>query len=81
VIRNSGLKLKPEFEAFDAEKQFGITTPPDAEPEGCLCGEVLKGVRIPTECKLFGKACTPENPVGACMVSGEGACQAFFRYG
>jgi hydrogenase expression/formation protein HypD len=51
------------------------------EPRGCSCGEVLRGLKIPTECPLFGKGCTPERPVGACMVSTEGSCAAYYRYG
>ncbi len=50
------------------------------EPEGCICGEILKGVKKPSDCKLFNKACSPANPVGACMVSNEGACHAYYRY-
>jgi hydrogenase expression/formation protein HypD len=54
---------------------------PDADiPKGCSCGEVLRGIKIPTDCPLFGKKCTPENPVGACMVSTEGSCAAYYRY-
>ena len=55
--------------------------PPAVEPEGCLCGAVLRGIRLPTDCGLFGKQCTPTSPVGACMVSSEGACAAYFKYG
>jgi len=80
VIPGSGLAIKDEFSAFDALKQIPVEVEPVKEPAGCICGEVLKGMKKPVECKLFGKVCTPVNPIGACMVSNEGACQAFFRY-
>lgn len=80
VIKNSGLKLNGSFKKFDAEIQIPVNLPPASEPKGCICGEVLKGVKSPFDCKLFRKVCTPENPVGACMVSNEGSCHAYFRY-
>ena len=80
LIKNSGLKIRSEYANFDAEKQFDIKVNPAVEPHGCICGEILKGQGEPTDCKLFGKACTPENPIGACMVSNEGTCNAFYRY-
>lgn len=80
VIPRSGLAIKKEYSAFDALKQVAVEVEPVKEPPGCLCGEVLKGMKKPPECRLFGKTCTPVNPIGACMVSNEGACQAFFRY-
>jgi hydrogenase expression/formation protein HypD len=80
VICGSGLAIKEEFSAFDAVKQIPVDVEPVKEPPGCICGEVLKGIKKPSECKLFGKACTPVNPIGACMVSNEGACQAFYKY-
>ena len=80
ILPHSGLKLKADFAAWDAEKVFQVSLPEPAEEKGCICGELLKGLKKPTDCKLFGKACTPENPVGACMVSNEGACAAFYRY-
>jgi hydrogenase expression/formation protein HypD len=76
----SGLKLRPDYERFDAEKIFTLNTEILPEPQGCLCGEILKGIATPNQCKLFGKSCTPENPIGACMVSSEGSCAAYFRY-
>lgn len=81
ILRNSGLGLKSEFSRFDAEKQIEVSVESAIEPKGCICGEVLKGASTPVECILFGKVCTPSNPVGACMVSSEGTCQAYYRYG
>lgn len=80
VIARSGLCLREDYRRFDAIRHFGINTENVPEPPGCLCGEVLRGMATPDQCRLFGKACTPSNPVGACMVSGEGACQAYFQY-
>ncbi len=81
ILKGSGLRIKSAFAGYDAEKQIEVEVEETIEPKGCICGEVLKGIKIPTECKLFGKTCTPSDPVGACMVSNEGACQAFYRYG
>ena len=67
--------------AFDAERRFGITYKPVADNKACECGAILRGVKRPQDCKLFAKACTPENPMGSCMVSSEGACAAHFTYG
>ena len=80
VIPRSGLAIKKEYSAFDAMKQIPVTVEPAKEPPGCLCGEVLKGIKKPADCKLFGSICTPVNPIGACMVSNEGACQAYYKY-
>lgn len=80
VIPNSGLRLRKKYGDFDIENIFEIDQEKAKYVPGCLCGEVLRGVRIPTECKYFGKLCTPENPVGACMVSIEGACSAYYKY-
>jgi hydrogenase expression/formation protein HypD len=80
-IPGSGLKLRPEYERFDAEKAFVIKPPPTKEHKGCLCGDVLRGVKTPPECPLFGRACTPERPVGPCMVSSEGTCAGWYQYG
>jgi hydrogenase expression/formation protein HypD len=76
----SGLKLKKQFENFDAEKVFDLRTEELPEAKGCICGEILKGNATPDQCKLFGKSCTPENPIGACMVSSEGSCSTYFKY-
>jgi hydrogenase expression/formation protein HypD len=80
LIPGSGLKIRKEYSRFDASVNFDIRVDSLPEPAGCLCGEVLRGVKSPTDCRLFAKVCTPVNPIGACMVSGEGACQAFYRY-
>ena len=79
TIENSGLCIRGEFQDFDAEARFSIKKP-EARPTGCECGKVLLGVITPPECKLFGSDCTPLSPVGACMVSGEGTCGAWFRW-
>ena len=81
LIPLSGLKLRDEYSAFDAEKVFQIPNLNSREPRGCACGEVIRGVKTPLECKLFRKKCTPENPVGPCMVSTEGTCAAYYKYG
>lgn len=81
VIPGSGLQFREAFQAFDAETVFDVEIEPTREPKGCLCGEVLKGKCIPTDCALFGTACRPEHPVGACMVSSEGTCAAWLKYG
>ncbi len=79
-INKSGLKLKPEFENFDIKSKFNIQENHIAEPEFCSCGEILQGEKKPFECRLFGKSCTPDKPVGPCMVSSEGTCAAYFKY-
>ena len=76
----SGLSPCDEYAAFDAARRFPVTVRSRPEPRGCRCGEVLRGVAVPSDCPLFGKACTPEHPVGPCMVSSEGACAAYVRY-
>jgi hydrogenase expression/formation protein HypD len=81
TIPASGLALREPYAAFDAAKRFGITIGNDRMPEGCSCGDVLKGRIKPSGCPLFGKTCTPDHPVGPCMVSSEGSCAAYFRYG
>ncbi|HEX9897447.1 MAG TPA: hydrogenase formation protein HypD [Dehalococcoidales bacterium] len=81
IIPGSGLKLRRQYKHHDAEEQFHIKVAPFIEPKGCLCGEVLRGVKTPLDCKLFRKACTPESPVGPCMVSSEGSCSAYYLYG
>lgn len=81
-IEASGLKLKPQLSSFDAEQVFNIKVErPAKEPKGCICGDILRGVKTPLDCKLFRKPCTPENPVGPCMVSSEGTCAAYYHYG
>jgi hydrogenase expression/formation protein HypD len=80
IIQQSGNKLKEKYKHLDAEQVMPLDLPEPIEPKGCICGEVLKGLKNPKECKLFGKACTPSDPIGACMVSTEGACQAYYKY-
>jgi len=76
----SALRIKAQFENFDAETKFQMQPISSPDHKGCECGTILRGLKLPTECKLFGKLCTPEYPVGSCMVSHEGACAAYFRY-
>jgi hydrogenase expression/formation protein HypD len=79
-IANSGVKIKRKYNMFDAEKKYNLKKQNIADPEECQCGEVLKGFLKPPECKVFGNKCTPENPLGALMVSTEGACSAYYKY-
>lgn len=81
LIEKSSLKLKSEYNRFDAFEKFGLEETQTDDLNGCRCGEVLCGQIKPTECELFGNACTPNEPVGPCMVSSEGACAAFYKYG
>ncbi len=81
LIPGSGLSVRAKYAQHDAAKVFaGVEVPPSHEPAGCRCGEILRGVRTPPECPLFRKVCTPASPVGACMVSSEGTCAAYYRY-
>ncbi|CAM2927543.1 hydrogenase formation protein HypD [Legionella worsleiensis] len=80
-IPHSGLQIKEEYAAFDAEKRFALPETMGTEHKKCLCGEVLRGIKKPKECSLFAKVCMPENPLGSCMVSSEGACAAVYAYG
>jgi hydrogenase expression/formation protein HypD len=80
-IDHSGIRLRDSYARFDAERRFSIPNLKIADPKSCQCGEVLKGVIKPWECKVFGRACTPETPLGALMVSSEGACAAYYNYG
>jgi len=77
----SALKIRPEYAKFDAEHRFGLSYVPVPDNKTCECGAILRGVRKPVECKLFGTVCTPENPMGSCMVSSEGACAAHYTFG
>jgi hydrogenase expression/formation protein HypD len=81
VIPGSGLKLREHYASFDANLKFHPPVSDATEPELCSCGDILRGVKIPTECALFGTGCTPDNPVGPCMVSTEGSCAAYYKYG
>ena len=80
-IAHSGMRLRRKYAAFDAELRFDVPGLRVADPKACQCGEILKGVKKPWECKVFGTACTPETPIGSCMVSSEGACAAYYNYG
>ncbi len=80
VLANSGMRLREEYAAFDARVKYKLPKIDGREARGCRCGQVLQGACTPADCPLFGKACTPEHPVGACMVSSEGACSAFYLY-
>ncbi len=80
-IAHSGMKLKTKYAAFDAELKWNVPGLRVADPKACHCGEILKGVKKPWECKVFGTACTPETPIGSCMVSSEGACAAYYNFG
>jgi hydrogenase expression/formation protein HypD len=80
-IPKSGLKLKNKYKQLDAWQQFGIKEDhKESEPVGCRCGDILKGKCLPNQCKLYGTVCTPENPIGSCMVSTEGTCAAYYKY-
>jgi hydrogenase expression/formation protein HypD len=81
MIPKSGLMLREEFAPVDVSKAFDLPYADAGDPPGCQCGEVLQGLRRPPDCPLFGTRCTPEAPIGACMVSSEGSCAAYYRYG
>jgi hydrogenase expression/formation protein HypD len=80
-IAHSGMRLNKKYAAFDAELKYNVPGHRIADPKACQCGEILKGVKKPWECKVFGTACTPETPIGSCMVSSEGACAAYYNFG
>jgi len=81
VVPGSGLRIREAFAAHDAERVFPVDPGPAEEPRGCRCGAVLLGTATPADCGLFRGVCTPETPVGPCMVSSEGSCAAWYRYG
>ena len=81
VIKMSGMKLRDEYADFDARKKYSLPEMKGKPNPACRCGDVLQGKCKPSDCKVFGKVCTPQHPVGACMVSGEGACSAYYQYG
>lgn len=81
IIRKSGLKLGKGYKMLDAEKEFKVKIKRTTHPRACICGEVLRGAKTPPDCKMFVKKCTPETPIGPCMVSSEGTCAAYFKYG
>jgi len=80
-VDHSGVRFRKDYAAFDAERRFAVPNVKIADPKSCQCGEVLKGVLKPWQCRVFGSACTPETPLGALMVSSEGACAAYYQYG
>ena len=80
VIPGSGLEIRSEYDFYNARKRFNIAVPKAKDPAGCACGDVLKSIKTPADCKLFGRTCVPEHPIGPCMVSGEGACGAYYKY-
>lgn len=81
LIPESGLEFSKEFQRYDIRKKYNIKLPKPIEPKGCICGRVLLGLSMPFDCALFGKGCTPLTPVGPCMVSSEGSCAAYYKYG
>lgn len=81
TVPDSGLKLGKKFQRFDAELAFDYDPGPTLEPKGCICGDILRGVKTSRDCQLFAKVCTPATPVGPCMVSSEGSCAAYYLYG
>ncbi len=80
TIPGSGLEIRADYDRYNARKRFDIEVTEAKDPAGCACGDVLKSIKTPADCKLFGFACKPEHPIGPCMVSGEGACGAFYKY-
>lgn len=80
IIKDSGLKIKEKYKRYDAEEAFNISIPEYEELKGCICGQILTGTKIPPDCPLYKKTCTPVDPVGPCMVSTEGTCAAYCRY-
>ena len=80
-VADSGLVLRPEFKDFDAELNFDFDPGPTKTQKGCICGDILRGIKTPQECSLFRRVCTPMSPVGPCMVSSEGSCAAYYHYG
>jgi hydrogenase expression/formation protein HypD len=81
LVPRSALRLSDAFADFDAERRFGVRTVAAADNPACECGAILRGAKKPTDCKLFGSLCTPETPMGSCMVSSEGSCAAHYAYG
>jgi hydrogenase expression/formation protein HypD len=81
IVPASGLKFREKYAGFDAERNFDINPGSAREPKGCICGSILRGISTPPDCKLFRQTCTPEHPVGPCMVSSEGSCATYYHYG
>ena len=80
VVPYSGLRIKKQYAQFDAETRFAVQSRPVAENKACECGAILRGVKKPLDCRIFGTVCTPRNPIGSCMVSSEGACAAYYKF-
>jgi len=80
MVEGSGLSVKKEFAGFDAQANIEVSVEEPKESTGCRCGDILRGVKTPFDCRLFGRECTPADPKGACMVSSEGTCAAYYRY-
>lgn len=80
-IPDSGFKIRPAYAQYDAERRFTLPQQTVADHKACACGDILKGMKKPWDCRIFGTACTPAHPLGACMVSSEGACAAYYKYG
>ena len=80
-VPKSALRIRPEYAEFDAEKRFSMPEIRVADNKACECGAILRGEKEPKDCRLFGTVCTPAHPIGACMVSSEGACAAYYSYG
>ena len=81
MVPYSALRIRAGYAEFDAERRFALSASPARENRACECPAILRGVKKPTDCKLFGRVCTPDNPIGSCMVSSEGACAAYWSYG
>jgi hydrogenase expression/formation protein HypD len=81
MVPASALAIRPEFADWDAERRYDMRFSPVADAKACACGDILRGLKKPSDCKIFGAACTPATPMGACMVSSEGACAAYYQYG
>jgi hydrogenase expression/formation protein HypD len=80
IVPASGLGIRTKYEKYDTGKNFKIEPGPTRQPQGCICGSILRGVSTPLECRLFRVTCTPEHPVGPCMVSSEGSCATYYQY-
>lgn len=80
TISGSGMQIKEEFSVFNAENEPGLEVPVSEEPKACICGQIMRGLKTPADCRLFGEKCIPSDPVGACMVSSEGICATYYRY-
>ncbi len=80
IVKNGGLCLKDEYSFLDANKMFDCEVESKDESKACICGQILRGLAKPYDCKVFAKVCTPKNPIGSCMVSSEGACAAYYKY-